>query len=107
MLIFTFIFVGALLFASWEDWSATEAAYFCFVTLTTIGFGDYWPQQTTNGYNKDVLGALKMCFTVAYCIFGMTLISMCMNLMQEQIVEKVAWDNKVHIFQDLLTDVFR
>ena len=30
-----------------------------------------------------------MVFTVSYCIFGMTLLSMCMNLMQEQIVEKV------------------
>ena len=85
-----FYILGASMFIIWEDWSLINAFYFCFVTMTTIGFGDYWPQQTTNGYNKDVLGALKMCFTVAYCIFGMTLISMCMNLMQEQIVEKVS-----------------
>lgn len=38
MLIFSFIFVGSVLFSTWEGWTATEAAYFCFVTLTTIGF---------------------------------------------------------------------
>jgi len=91
MLIFSFIFIGSILFASWEGWTATEAAYFCFVTLTTIGFGDYTPVASFNGFDKDPIAAMKMCFTVSYCIFGMTLLSMCMNLMQEQILEKVNW----------------
>ena len=30
-----------------------------------------------------------MVFTMSYCILGMTLLSMCMSLMQEQITEKV------------------
>ena len=90
MLIFGFIFIGAILFASWEGWSPTTAAYFCFVTLTTIGFGDYTPVKSFNGFEHDPVAAMKMVFTVSYCIFGMTLLSMCMNLMQEQIVEKVA-----------------
>merc|ERR1719402_995893 len=34
---------------------------------------------------------MMMIFTVSYCIFGMTLISMCLALMQEQIIEKVNW----------------
>ena len=50
MLIFGFIFMGAILFASWEGWSPTTAAYFCFVTLTTIGFGDYTPVKSFNGF---------------------------------------------------------
>ena len=69
--------------------SPTTAAYFCFVTLTTIGFGDYTPVKSFNGFEHDPVAAMKMVFTVSYCIFGMTLLSMCMNLMQEQIVEKV------------------
>ena len=40
-------------------------------------------------FEHDPVAAMKMVFTVSYCIFGMTLLSMCMNLMQEQIVEKV------------------
>jgi len=91
ILIFSFIFTGALLFANWEGWSAIEASYFCFITLTTIGFGDYSPGKAFEGFQDDPVAFMKMCFTVVYCIFGMTLISMCMNLMQEQIAEKVSW----------------
>jgi len=91
MLIFIFIFGGALLFADWEGWDMASSAYFCFVTLTTIGFGDMTPVKSFNNFQNDFTAALKMVFTVSYCIFGMTLLSMCMNLMQEQILEKVSW----------------
>ena len=36
-----YIMGGALLFSLWDGWGYLEGAYFCFVTLTTIGFGDY------------------------------------------------------------------
>lgn len=48
-LIFTFfIFIlfwlmGALIFSYLEDWNYLNALYFCFVTLLTIGYGDYHP----------------------------------------------------------------
>ena len=70
ILIFTFIFTGALLFAVWEGWSPIASAYFCFITLTTIGFGDLYPQKSFEGFRTDPIAAMKMCFTVAYCIFG-------------------------------------
>ena len=70
ILIFSFIFTGALLFANWEGWSAIEASYFCFITLTTIGFGDYSPGKAFEGFQDDPVAFMKMCFTVVYCIFG-------------------------------------
>lgn len=30
-----------LLFKAYEGWSYAEAIYYCFITLSTIGFGDY------------------------------------------------------------------
>jgi len=91
ILIFSFIFIGAIFFTVCEDWDPTASAYFCFITLTTIGFGDYYPQESMKDFLSDPVAFLKMSFVLAYCIFGMTLLSMCLNLMQEQIIEKVKW----------------
>jgi hypothetical protein len=35
--------LGATIFSAWENWSFLEGAYFSFITLTTIGFGDFVP----------------------------------------------------------------
>ena len=35
--------LGALLFASFEGWTPMQGAYFSFITLSTIGFGDLVP----------------------------------------------------------------
>ena len=43
MLIALYLGLGALIFCRWEHWEVTTAYYFSFVTLSTIGFGDYVP----------------------------------------------------------------
>ena len=43
ILITGYIFGGAMLFTLWEDWDYLTGSYFCFITLSTIGFGDIVP----------------------------------------------------------------
>jgi hypothetical protein len=42
-----YIFLGSLLFTFWEGWSYVTGSYFCFITLSTIGFGDIVPGENS------------------------------------------------------------
>ena len=44
---------GALLLTFYEDWSFFDAFYFCFITSTTIGFGDLTPSIAGEGEFKS------------------------------------------------------
>ena len=37
------LFIGALLYLQQEQWNFLEGVYFCFITFSTIGFGDLVP----------------------------------------------------------------
>ena len=41
--LFGYIIVGTLAFSNWEGWSYLDGAYFCFISLMTVGFGDFVP----------------------------------------------------------------
>ena len=43
LILITYIIFGAVLFAAWEGWNYMDGAYFCFISLMTIGFGDFVP----------------------------------------------------------------
>ena len=42
-----FLSIGSYLFTNYEDWNFFDAFYFCFITMTTIGFGDVVPSELT------------------------------------------------------------
>ena len=47
--------------------------YFSFITLTTIGFGDFSPENSFVGIEEPGAGFLeffKMVFTTVYCAIG-------------------------------------
>ena len=80
LLIAGYIAIGSLMFGLWEkDWDVLIASYFCFVTLSTIGFGDFVPGSSlkTSSTSKLVLCAL-------YLLCGLALLAMCFELMQEE-----------------------
>ena len=52
-----FFGLGALLLTCFEEWSFFDAFYFCFITSTTIGFGDLTPSIAGEG--DDCLSTKK------------------------------------------------
>lgn len=82
-----YIFGGAVLFGLWEGWDWLQSAYFCFITLSTIGFGDVVPGTDFDNPQATaqlILGAI-------YVLFGMAILSMCFALMQDEIIAKCTW----------------
>jgi len=72
--------MGATMFGVWEGWEAMEAAYFCFVTISTIGFGDVVPGAAAGMVNQG--DAVKMIVDGIYIVLGLAIIAMAFNLIQ-------------------------
>ena len=60
------------------------SAYFCFITLTTIGFGDLTPDQ------KMEDGEKRIALCSLYLLFGIAMIAMSFNLVQEEVIVIIA-----------------
>ncbi|XP_037568716.1 TWiK family of potassium channels protein 7 [Dermacentor silvarum] len=74
LFLLAYMTLGALMFSLWEGWSFLEAFYFVFVSMSTIGFGDYVPQQPA-----------FMMAAFVYLLFGLALTSMCITVIQEKL----------------------
>ena len=85
-----YVCLGALVFSTWEDWSFLDGAYFSFITLSTIGFGDLVPGS--NVLNTDSAeGQYKLVLCCLYLVIGLAVIAMSFNLVQEEVVAKFQW----------------
>ncbi|XP_076053851.1 TWiK family of potassium channels protein 7-like [Oratosquilla oratoria] len=91
VLLFVYIMLGGVLFSYWEDWDLSSSTYFTFVTLSTIGFGDMVPGRAIVDIKEGIGAIITMLLCIIYILLGMALLSMCINLMQEQLVSKVKW----------------
>ncbi|GLD62215.1 potassium channel subfamily K member 15-like protein [Lates japonicus] len=69
--------IGAAAFSHFEDWTFFSAYYYCFITLTTIGFGDFVALQ-----KKDTLQKRPpyVAFCFMYILVGLTVIGAFLNL---------------------------
>uniref|UniRef100_A0A1I8A6S9 Ion_trans_2 domain-containing protein n=1 Tax=Steinernema glaseri TaxID=37863 RepID=A0A1I8A6S9_9BILA len=85
---FAYLVAGSILFCLWEGWTFLDSFYFCYISLTTIGFGDKFPGASV-GNDKEAQE--KLVITSVYLLFGMALLAMCFNLAQEEVVNKVSW----------------
>ena len=69
---------GAYAFSRIEGWSYLDAFYYCIITLTTIGFGDYVALQR----NEDLQHKPQyFIFSLLFILFGLAILSAAMNLL--------------------------
>ncbi|XP_037091314.1 uncharacterized protein LOC119111611 [Pollicipes pollicipes] len=82
-----YICMGAGIFAWWEEWPFLDGAYFCFITLSTIGFGDLVPgTKVLKAETQE--DQLKLVFCCLYLILGLAIIAMSFSLVQEEVIVK-------------------
>ncbi|XP_077586595.1 potassium channel subfamily K member 18 isoform X1 [Stigmatopora nigra] len=75
-IVFAYVFLGGVVLPVWEtEMEGFDPYYFCFITLTTIGFGDIVPQHP----NFFMLTSL-------FIISGMAIMSMAFKLSQTRLV---------------------
>ncbi|PAA74195.1 hypothetical protein BOX15_Mlig018280g2 [Macrostomum lignano] len=90
ILLILYILMGAAVFMVWEkEWTLVEGTYFSFITLSTIGFGDYVPGR--DGPFNDIQVITELLVGCIYCLFGLAMLSMCINLIQDEIQAKFQW----------------
>ncbi|CAK1541423.1 unnamed protein product [Leptosia nina] len=81
-----YLMFGSMLFGQWEKWDKLDGAYFCFISLSSIGFGDFVPGERV--YTPRIETSFIVCSL--YLMLGMALVAMCFNLMQEQVIHYYA-----------------
>ncbi|CAG7717264.1 unnamed protein product [Allacma fusca] len=69
---------GAAVFSRYEGWSYFDAFYYCFITLTTIGFGDYVALQNDHALQNQ---AGYMALSVVFILFGLAVVASSINIL--------------------------
>lgn len=82
IILISYIGIGTVIFSIWENWSMVDGAWFCFVTLSTIGFGDLVPKKTFYG------PYIQLFACCAYLILGLVLVAMAFTLLETQLLWK-------------------
>ncbi|CRK90411.1 CLUMA_CG004127, isoform A [Clunio marinus] len=71
-----YISAGAAVFDEWEEgWTFFDGFYFCFITVTTVGFGDLVP------------GEYLMLLCTVYILIGLALTSTIIELVRRQYIQ--------------------
>ena len=73
------VLTGTLFYWRFEDWTLIESLYFCIVTLTTVGYGDFSP--TTPG---------TQIFTIVYILTGFGILVALLTSVAEKYLERKA-----------------
>ncbi|XP_031625702.1 uncoordinated protein 58-like [Contarinia nasturtii] len=77
-----YVLFGALALIRLEEWTFIDAIYFCFMSLSTVGFGDMRPDM-----HKESTTTTWFCSIYIMC--GMALTAMCYNVLHQEIAHRL------------------
>ncbi|XP_014670167.1 PREDICTED: two pore potassium channel protein sup-9-like [Priapulus caudatus] len=69
---------GAFMFSFYERWSYFDSLYYCLITLTTIGFGDYVALQNSETTEQN---PYYIVLSLVFIFTGLTVVGAAMNLL--------------------------
>ena len=82
MLLLVYIVLGCVVFSLAHGWSILDSLFFCFAILTTIGLLEIPLEGERNRLTpKDEVSGPFVLMCTAYLLNGLTLVSMCFNLL--------------------------
>ena len=70
-----------------SEWGFGEALYYCFITLTTIGYGDYMTEGSA--LNSSIARNLYFVYIEIWKIFGLVCVSLVMGRLSDKIEEYI------------------
>uniref|UniRef100_A0A182WRI1 Potassium channel domain-containing protein n=1 Tax=Anopheles quadriannulatus TaxID=34691 RepID=A0A182WRI1_ANOQN len=87
-----YIVVGALTLFRLESLPLSDGVYFCFMALSTIGFGTLAP-----GTRRE--SAATTWFCSGYIMAGMALTAMCFNVLHDEILHRLRHMKNTNLYQ--------
>ncbi|XP_043684317.1 TWiK family of potassium channels protein 18-like [Vespula pensylvanica] len=88
-----YIIAGAFTLHKLDGWTFVDASYFCFMSLSTIGFGDMVPGSYPQNNPSSSRNA-TIWFCSCYIMSGMALTAMCFNILHDEIVHRFCHQNE-------------
>ena len=76
--------IPSAIFTAIEDWSYRDSMYYVFVTLTTVGFGDFVPGQESSQYREFY----KICVGV-WIILGLSVLALFIGEIANRVERRV------------------
>ncbi|KAL1502445.1 hypothetical protein ABEB36_007586 [Hypothenemus hampei] len=91
VMMFIYICIGTFVLYKLENWSLLDGFYFCFMSLTTIGFGNMVPGSDPF---PDYDSSTTLWFCSIYIMSGMALTAMSFNVVHDEIVHRLKHQEK-------------
>ena len=86
LVLISYVFIGGIVFSAWrEDYDLLIGCYFCFISLSTIGFGDFVFGESGLSDKETGSETVQLVVTGLYIFLGIGIIAMCIDLMHKSI----------------------